>query len=403
MKRSSLLVIAGLLVLPLMGQVHLHKSNTLAFVPSVETTDSEPSTALPEAEALLTNRLEEVLDSLQSSLKIKGLSAAIRLPNGKIWTGTAGFSTQFDPIRPVHRFAIGSVTKTMVMAVVLQLVEEEKMALDDPISKWLPPFPNVRKEITIRQLLEHRSGLYNFTSHPDFFPSINKDKAAMSQVWTSSSILENFVKKPLARPGKTYAYSNTNYLLLGLLIEALSGNDFNTEIRQRLLRPFQLDETFLPVQEKWQYPLAHVWIDTDGDKVLEDFNYSFKKWKALHSSGAASGGYFSTPRNLAEWMYQLVEGAVLSDRMQIAMRQTQHAPQIGEQYGLGIIERNFGGSPAFGHGGDINYSTAAYYFPEEAISIVVQSNDGTLVSWDLDAALHSLLRAYQHYAPAYSL
>ena len=140
-------------------------------------------------------------------------------------------------------FRIASVTKTMTAAVILQLAQEGKLSLDDPVSKYVPDVPN-GDHITLAQLLEMRSGLYSFTDAPELATSMDDDP---TKVWTPQELLDiAFAQPPNFAPGAEYEYSNTNYVLLGLIVEQLDGQPLATVFEERLFEPLGMTDTLLP-------------------------------------------------------------------------------------------------------------------------------------------------------------
>jgi len=122
-------------------------------------------------------------------------------------------------------FAISSITKNFVAASTFKLIEEGILALDDPISKWLPPYNYIDSTITIRQLLNHTSGIYMFFSNQQIWDDLKKDR---TKVWRPEEVL-NYIKEPYFDPGEEFRYSNTNYLLLAMIIEKVSGSGGNMD------------------------------------------------------------------------------------------------------------------------------------------------------------------------------
>ncbi len=150
-------------------------------------------------------------------------------------------------MRPQMRHRIGSITKTFVATTVLQLVDEGRLSLDDPIGRWLPDIvpDELGTEVTVRMLLNHTSGIGNYTN------AMINSYAAIDQMRVTTYAPADLVAIGLAlpptnAPGARFSYSNTNYLLAGLLIETITGNDAAAEVQRRILRPLKLTDTFFP-------------------------------------------------------------------------------------------------------------------------------------------------------------
>ena len=163
-------------------------------------------------ESPIETQLQQVLDKGISKYEARGVSAAVIYHDGKVWTGTSGISHGTVPIEPDMLFAIGSITKNFVAALTLQLVEEGILSLDDPLSKWLPEYRHVDSSATLRQLLNHTSGIYMFWSNEKIWEDLTKDE---SKIWTPEEVL-SYIKEPYFAPGEGYRYSNTNYLLMAM-------------------------------------------------------------------------------------------------------------------------------------------------------------------------------------------
>ncbi|GJM33832.1 MAG: hypothetical protein DHS20C18_28330 [Saprospiraceae bacterium] len=351
---------------------------------------------------------QELADSLSAALNlkriqlgVKGLSAALRLPDGSIWADASGVSEENPevPMTADHRLCMGSVSKTLIAATVLDLYEEGLFSLDDNLSHFGLIYNNVDSNVTIRQLLQHRSGIYNYTGHPLFNPTLQSNPNIH---FSLEQIVTQFVANPVFAPGASFSYSNTNYQLLALVIESVTDSAFYEVVRARIIDPLQLEQTFLPAEEGWQSPVGHIWLDTNGDQIVDDFHQVFTTWTALLSAVAAPGGYFTTPSDLVEWIYQMHAGNLLEQTTIDEMHQTvtTNLPG-GSRYGLGITRRSFLNNIAWGHGGDISYASQAFYFPEKGISIAVQDNDATAVSWDLDGTMRALLQECMDYEAAH--
>ena len=146
-------------------------------------------------------------------------------------------------LRPAARFRIGSITKTFVATIVLQLVGEERMRLDEPVARRLPGLLSNGDRITVRQLLNHTSGLPDYSNDPELFAGIVKNR-----VWKPQELVAMSQKHPqLFPPGSAFAYSNTNYIVAGLLIEAVAGHSLAWELDRRIFAPLHLDNTSFPV------------------------------------------------------------------------------------------------------------------------------------------------------------
>jgi D-alanyl-D-alanine carboxypeptidase len=307
-----------------------------------------------------------------------GISAAILVPGYKIWTGASGYSHPNAPITPDMLFSVGSIQKNFEAALVLKLVEDDILSLDDPVSKYLPTYPNVNGEITIRQLLNHTSGVFNVFEHPDF-PWVGTD-VDYSKEWKEEEVFDNFVLKPYGPPGYAQHYSSTNYLLVTTIIEKATGSTVPNRIERYFLGPMNLENTFVSMGElpPAKYSVAHPWVDTDRDGNLDDLHGVPQTWIASLSHPVM----YSTPEDLVRWNHALYnEGTVVSSNSLVEMLtypETKLRDPDGGIYGLGVVDySNIVGTQAYGHlGSMLGYSAAALYMPEYGISVSWLINTG---------------------------
>ncbi len=316
---------------------------------------------------------EQLRGALADGLRkydVKGASAALVLPDRSVRLVVSGISHDTAPIRPDMLFAIGSITKNVVAALVLQLAEEGVLSLEDPLHKWLPPYPKVDGNITIRQLLSHTSGLYMFWENQQIWDDLKKYR---DRVFTPEDVL-TYLKDPHFAPGKGFRYSNTNYLLLAMIITRATGSTLSTELRRRFWQPLGLTNAYLSMEEQIPDRLAHVWGDNfDNDGSFRDI--TFLPRVSHESITYGSSGLFMTAADLARWSQLLFTGKVLR---QSSLDQMFTIVRGG--YGLGVGERVFRTGlirreKAFGHGGG-NIGTMAYmwYLPEHHASIALMIN-----------------------------
>src|SRR5690349_8340702 len=342
----------------------------------------------------LDSMLSRTLDSMHTILNNKGMGAAVQIPSGAIWAGGAGVSSE-NPLVPInadHIFGIGSISKTITAATILQLADEGVLSLGDSLHEWLDTFAFVNPNITIRQLLRHQSGIYNYTANADFFPLLN---AYPDSIWTLENIVKTFVKAPLFQPGASWSYCNTNYALLGLIIKEATGNPYYLESRDRFVEPLGLSSVVLPPYEAFPPNIAHAWLDLNGDNIVDDADVFFSNWNAWYSTAGPAGAYFSTPSDMVRWMRTYMSGTLLSPAMMAELKTTVTTPMPGgTKYGLGIMERNIQGQKGYGHGGDAAYSASVWYFPNKDVSISVLNNDGQKSSTTLIPTVAALLKTY---------
>jgi D-alanyl-D-alanine carboxypeptidase len=325
----------------------------------------------------LQEAIDQALQTDRGSHEL-GISAAVVVPGYRTWTGCSGISLPGVPITTDMLFDAGSIEKNFEAALALRLAEDGALDLDDPISKYLPSYPNVDGKITIRQLLNHTSGVFNVFEHPDF-PWVGAG-VDYSKNWELEEVLNSYVLEPYGLPGYAQHYSSTNYLLLTAIIEKVSGASVPDELKRRFLKPMKLEHTFVsmgqPPLEK--FSVAHPWVDFDRDGKLDDLYRIPLTWKATLTHPVM----FSTPGDLARWMQALYHERTVLSPSSLAEMLTY--PEValrdpdGGIYGLGVVDySDLLGVRVIGHGGSaLGYSAAAVYLPEYGISMAWMVNTG---------------------------
>ena len=207
-----------------------------------------------DANLTLDEELQHVLDAELDRQNGIGISVAIRMPRRSPWHGVSGVSYDTTPLTSSMLFGIGSVTKNFVAALILQLAEEGRLSLDDALGKYLANYANINSAITIRQLLNHTSGIFDFIKHPSIWDTIFANRL---KIWTPEEILETFVLQPYFSPGTGWHYSSTNYILLGMIVKEITGSKVSAELRERFFNPLGLDSTFFDIEEPITGTIAH--------------------------------------------------------------------------------------------------------------------------------------------------
>jgi D-alanyl-D-alanine carboxypeptidase len=324
--------------------------------------------------------LQDVLDNGLKATGGTGVSAAVIVSGKGEWAGVGGMSDSQTArvIRPNMLFDIASVGKTFTAALVLKLAEEGRLTLDDALHEWLPDFSNIDSTVTIRQLLNHTSGIAHFAENGAYWKTVFGD---LDSLWAPDGVLA-FVPAPHFPPGEGWHYSSTNYVLLGMIIEKATASTLTAQLRSRIFVPLKLNNTRTPLDGNGAWPgkFAHAHFDIDGNGELDDLGYLPRT--AIFSSVWASGPVVSTAKDLARWAEALYRGRVLKKKSLDQMLDF-HRPTPGEPlmsgYGLGVAEiarELFGGERAWGHlGWQPGYMTAMLYFPDHSVSLVVTTND----------------------------
>lgn len=321
--------------------------------------------------------LQSALNTLKSSNNLVGISAGVYVPGQGMWLGTSGISEPGIDITPDMVFGQGSTTKNLIAAVILQLQEEDSLSIDDSLHKWLPPLNNIDTNITIKQLLSHRSGIYNFTENNAFLSAVQSD---WDRLWTPEEIFP-YVLAPYFAPGTSFRYCNTNYILLGMIITKITGNTISEELNRRFFIPLGLDESFIETQDTVTSPYAHNWVDLNSNGILDDA--FFIPRTALYSSTLAAGAGITKPENLVRWLRALFGGNVLNDSTLNKMLTFGPSNVAGSNgYGLGLMRYSSSGRTLWGHGGNVfGYATIMMYYPQDSIAMVLMTNR------DIDASV----------------
>lgn len=307
-----------------------------------------------------TTRLQRALDSAVRAVPLRGASAAVVLADGRRWRGVAGFSEPGVPMDPAMRLGMGSVSKSITATLLVRLAERGRLSLDDPLSRWLPPFPHVDPAITVRQLLNHSSGVYDVTDAPGYRDSILANTAAR---WTPQRTL-GLLRPPLFARGTGWSYSNSNYLLAGLVAEAVGGRPLHQQVRDELLTPLGLTTPFLDQAESPTGLLSGGWVGGSMNVMATR--------ASTYSAAWAAGAWFATPEELARWWQGLMTGQLVG-----AGSLSQMMTVVGsEGYGLGIVRRQLVGRVVWSHTGEIRgFASVAVHDAAGRFSVVLIANE----------------------------
>ena len=337
--------------------------------------------------------LQATLDRLRARLSIPGVSVAMLWDDGRSWTGASGMADVAGkvPMTPDRGFALASISKTFTAAVVLELVGEGRLGLDEPVAPLLPAF-KLDRRITVRMLLDHTSGL------PDFFlnPAINAPLlASPNSTWTAARTWRYVTgKRPV--PGTAWGYSNSNYLLLGELVTAVTGRPLATEVRTRLLDPLGLASTWYQVAEPPVAPLTVPYrlVRTGSGTyraVRVGAGGQVMPFRSVVTAAAGAGSVAATAIDTARWMQAFAGGRVLTPAMQRAMLADAAftaALKARIVYGLGLQVVLVDGRQALGHSGRyLGYRDVVRYLPYDGVTIAVLTNQNLVDPTTIASAL----------------
>ncbi|HEX2314845.1 MAG TPA: serine hydrolase domain-containing protein [Thermomonospora sp.] len=274
-------------------------------------------------------------------------------------------------IRTHDRFRIGSNTKTFVATVVLQLAGERRLRLDDSVERWLPGTIRDGRRITVRQLLNHTSGLPDYSQDPRVLQPYARDRG---HYWAPRALVGLVEDRPLSfRPGTGFAYSNTNYVLLGLIVEKATGRSATGEITRRLIRPLGLRGTGLPVRDpRIHGPHTRGYLtNVPGQGTVDITTLS-------PSIAWTAGGMISTTADLARFHRALFSGRLLRPAQQRALK-TIAARSGG--YALGVARITTSCGPAWGHQGSFpGYLSLAFTTADGRRQAVIALNTDRVLS-----------------------
>ena len=342
-------------------------------VPASATHRPNTATLQRDADALLDQGAPGVLVELVTP----GGSAKVRSGFGDVDAKT--------PVPWDARFRIASYTKTFVAATLLQLVGERRLSLDDTVERWLPGLVtgngNDGSRITVRQLLQHTSGLHDYVEELGYlFTQEGFERNRYRTLPAEEAVALAVGKAPTFQPGAEWEYSNTNYALVGMIIEKVTGHTWQHEVRSRLIRPLGLRDTYAPDTEPTipgPHAVGYQRFSADGPDIdVTELNPSW---------GGAAGAMISTTANANTFLRALLSGKVLRPAQLEAMQDTVPATRFeaawpGVRYGLGLMWAPNACGGSWSHGGDIlGFKTRDGVTSDGSRSVVVSINTDSLV------------------------
>ena len=344
--------------------------STIIFL-ALYSCSSDPSFPVDQVQ-----QLESVITQTMSQYNIPGVIAAVWVPNKGTWIkgfGKADIATG-QTMDPDMLFRVGSLTKSFTATVILRLSEEGKLKLDDTLDKYItdPVIPNANN-ITIRQIASMTSGLFNYTEDMDFLMAVKKEP---SRVWTSKELINySIAHSPYFAPGTSFYYSNTNFILLSMIIEKITGNSLGSEIQNRIITILRLNNTTFPTTPAMPSGSSHGYsLNDDGTTVVEA--------SALDPSATfGAGAMISDIYDLKKWVEAVGNGKLLSDASHTAQFTWVSEPDSQtDKYGLGVVKvGNF-----IGHDGVINgYNSMMAYLPSNGAVIIVMENLNPTTKFDV--------------------
>ncbi|MBF8290101.1 MAG: Class beta-lactamase-related serine hydrolase [Chloroflexi bacterium] len=318
-------------------------------------------------------RLQAALNAGRAELAAPGIVASVLFPDGRQWTGVAGVADLASgrALTPATPFAVASISKTFLAAEILLLVEEGHLALDDSVAALLPSTlvggAAIDSRITIRMLLDHTSGLRDYLISPALDRAVRAEPTA---IWTSEAVLA-YAGRPVAPPGEGYNYANTNYVLLGLIAEDLTGRTLAAEFRDRFFEPLGFGSASYQGLEApvSQLPTSYRYSSGRLDAVPRDVTdgTDIRPFTAITTAAGAAGSVAASARDLARWARALYGGYVLRPDLLAAMLADAEVTQKLDPpypYGLGVQVFTIDGRVSYGHSGRlVGARSAMRWFP----------------------------------------
>jgi D-alanyl-D-alanine carboxypeptidase len=365
--------------------------------------------------------MQDTLNRAVDYYGVPGAVVGVRAPDGRTWFGASGVAEikpetivamgqvgalgsdaprsaqaqaqdrpqdrlQFHgpDISPGLKFRIASITKTFTATAVLLLAQDNLLSLDDSVDKWLPGLVPNGTRITVRQLLNHTSGLYNYTDYT-FYKKVCQ---VPGKTWTPEELVAlSKSHAPYFEPGKGWKYSNTNYILLGMIVEKSTGREFSDVVAGRILQPLGLANTLVPKDDGMSGDCAHGYIY--GRDGWIDFTH------VSPSTGGPAASMVSTADLLA-WAEALDSGTLLNDRYRKEMFTFVSTGVKGFSYGLGVMNWN----GAVGHNGVFFDAYTSCVYTYKGYRFVVLANGNAKPGTGTDNAAQSIFWSVAKTLPA---
>ncbi len=329
-------------------------------------------------------KLDAYLDLLEKNNKAN-LTVAISKGNELIYEKHAGFlSSKLEKrIDSNTKFRIGSISKTFTAVVIFQLIEEGKLAIDTKLSEFYPDFKNGDK-ITIAELLNHSSGIHNFTADPDF-PSYAAHRKSKEELLAIMQLMPSDFE-----PKSKTSYSNSGYILLGLIIEKVSGKTYTQNVEERIIKKLSLPNTAYGDKIELEKNEAESMIFQGGKWIQYPLEWDM-------SIPFSAGALVSTPGDLNQFMHALFNNKLVSE---VSIKKMQ---EVKGNLGHGIFPVPFYARSAFGHNGHIDsFDSGSYYFKDDDVNFTVLTSGITIGYNDILVGVLSIYFNMPYELPDYS-
>ncbi|MCE2495593.1 MAG: beta-lactamase family protein [Flavobacteriales bacterium] len=312
-----------------------------------------------------TQQLSNYLDTLNAHQRASG-ALALRADGKLLFSKSIGVrnTDESGNVAPDDKtaFRIGSISKTFTAVMIMQLVQKGDVSLDDPLSNWYPSVPNAAN-ITIKQMLNHSSGIYSITSDPEYLEY-------METAQTHEQMLQRIYEfEPAFAPGTKHSYSNSNFVLLGYILEKETGISYAQLVEKKITKPLKFKRTY------YGGP-----IDPQGQNEAQSYEWDGRRWipstETDMSIPHGAGSMVSTAEDLTTFITALFSGKLIGDD------QLSQMTTVEDGYGLGIFPIDVHGKEGFGHNGGIDdFAAVLVYVPEDDLAIAFTAN---VVRYDID-------------------
>lgn len=332
----------------------------------------------PATPAAMAAFAEQLLDAQNIARDGPGVTVLVARGNQLLYKGARGMASieLGVPMQPDQLMRIGSVTKQFAAATLLKQIDEGKASLDDPLAKFLPHYPNGGK-VTLLQLLNHTSGIKSYTGIPGYMGNpVRRDLS-------TAELIKEFKDLPVDfAPGEKWAYNNSGYVLLGAVVEAISGKSWHQALEDSLLRPAQITSVHYQ----------------DGDKLFKGMvqGYTLNDKREVAPAGLismtqphAAGALIGNTEGLWRWNQALHGGKLISAVSYARMIAPEGAAQA-RRYGFGITTGTLRGHPMLSHSGGIHgFGSTLNYLPQTGTTVVILRNSDGPGFW-MDAVARKL-------------
>ncbi|WP_052733089.1 serine hydrolase domain-containing protein [Hymenobacter terrenus] len=375
--------------LPVLASLALTACNTHdGTSPSPPTAGCQlPAPATPHPKAA---QYQALLDSyVQKGLP--GVVLLVKTPKDGVWVGAAG-KANLETGKPMTACSLHypqSIAKTFTATAMMMLVEEGKVNLDATLSSYLPQEVISRitngDKVTVRQLLQHTSGLYNYTRNEAYQADVLANLNNPNRAYTTEEYLNYFAYKPAYfEPGTSFRYADSNYVLAALIIDRITGKSHAKMFTERIFRPLGLRDIYYKQEPAYPMPrdLVASYIDDPGTSVR--VNVSDAQSRSVRSF-IGDDGLISSAYDLAQFVEALAKGRLVKTASLRQMTQwiTTNAP--GVHYGLGLYKFDTPDGIAFGHDGDgLGAGAQMFHFPDSGVTYVAFTNIGTFLPGPAD-------------------